>query len=52
MAGVQLLTAQGQALETGQHLPEEARWSIYEVSDYLGCGSYGSRVVPEVECTS
>ena len=21
-------------------------WSIYEVSDYLGCGSYGSRVVP------
>ena len=27
-------------------------WSIYEVSDYLGCGSYGSRVVPEVECTS
>ena len=27
MAGVQLLTAQGQALETGQHLPEEARWS-------------------------
>ena len=26
--------------------------SIYEVSDYLGCGSYGSRVVPEVECTS
>ena len=24
MAGVQLLTAQGQALETGQHLPEEA----------------------------
>ena len=33
-----------------QHLP--GRWSIYEVSDYLGCGSYGSRVVPEVECTS
>ncbi len=29
-----------------------AEWSIYEVSDYLGCGSYGSRVVPEVECTS
>ena len=29
-----------------------ALWSIYEVSDYLGCGSYGSRVVPEVECTS
>ena len=27
-------------------------WSVYEVSDYLGCGSYGSRVVPEVECTS
>ena len=27
-------------------------WSIYEVSDYLGCGSYGSRVIPEVECTS
>ena len=27
-------------------------WSIYEVSDYLGCGSYGSRVVPEVECSS
>ena len=26
MAGVQLLTAQGQALETGQHLPEEARF--------------------------
>ena len=25
-----------------------ALWSIYEVSDYLGCGSYGSRVVPEV----
>ena len=24
-------------------------WSVYEVSDYLGCGSYGSRVVPEVE---
>ena len=24
-------------------------WSIYEVSDYLGCGSYGSRVVPGVE---
>ena len=24
-------------------------WSIYEVSDYLGCGSYGSRVVPEVD---
>ena len=21
-------------------------WSIYEVTDYLGCGSYGSRVVP------
>ena len=30
----------------------ESFWSIYEVSDYLGCGSYGSRVVPEVECTS
>ena len=28
------------------------QWSIYEVSDYLGCGSYGSRVVPEGECTS
>ncbi len=26
MAGVQLLTAQGQAPETGQHLPEEARF--------------------------
>ena len=26
MAGVQLLTAQGQALEMGQHLPEEARF--------------------------
>ena len=37
------------------HLPSgfgEPPWSIYEVSDYLGCGSYGSRVVPEVECTS
>ena len=29
-----------------------SEWSVYEVSDYLGCGSYGSRVVPEVECTS
>ena len=29
-----------------------ADWSICEVSDYLGCGSYGSRVVPKVECTS
>ena len=30
----------------------QTEWSIYEVSDYLGCGSYGSRVVPEGECTS
>ena len=29
------------ALEPAEH------WSIYEVSDYLGCGSYGSRVVPD-----
>ncbi len=33
-------------------LRHQMEWSIYEVSDYLGCGSYGSRVVPEVECTS
>ena len=26
--------------------PQGAAWSIYEVSDYLGCGSYGSRVGP------
>ena len=36
----------------GGHGAGRAGWSIYEVSDYLGCGSYGSRVVPEVECTS
>ncbi len=47
-AGVQEPGAGG----AGLPVAEVAAWSIYEVSDYLGCGSYGSRVVPEVECTS
>ena len=37
---------------TSRECAANTLWSIYEVSDYLGCGSYGSRVVPEVECTS
>ena len=32
--------------ERGPGADAETHWSIYEVSDYLGCGSYGSRVVP------
>ena len=43
----------GTAVSGNQHKVVRIEyWSIYEVSDYLGCGSYGSRVVPEVECTS
>ena len=52
---VDLLAGAGEAgLATAAQLavPPAAEWSVYEVSDYLGCGSYGSRVVPEVECTS
>ena len=34
-----------QAFAQQVHAVIGEHWSIYEVSDYLGCGSYGSRVV-------